>query len=143
MKPGGAANSTEPAWRRRGRVVLALAVVGHVVFGLLRIPHAVIAQRWADVDAFRREGDAAWLLRTARLNGADAIALVRECTGPDAVIAIRGAHEDALEWAPPLLWPRLCCAERALPAGATTFAGRRIADLVLVGDEKTLRVEPR
>jgi len=142
MEPGSATDQTVPRWRGKGLIVLAGAVVVHVVFGMARIPHAVIAQRFADVEGYRSEGDAAWLFRTAKLMGADAITAVRARTGPDAVIPIRGDLEP-LEWVPPLLWPRLCCAVERLPAGARTFAGRPIADLVLVGEGMTLRVESR
>jgi hypothetical protein len=142
MEPGSA-NVTEPAWRGRLVSVLGCLVIAHVLFGVGRIPHAVIAQRWEDVDGYRRDGDAAWLFREAKLEGADAIAAVRARTAPDAVVLFRGDRKGAMEWAPPLLWPRLCCAEERLPAGAKTFAGRPIADLVLVGDENLLRVEAR
>ena len=143
MEPGDATDETEPAWRGKVAAVLGCVVVAHVLFGLFRIPHAVIAQRFEDVAGFRRDGDAAWLFRTAKLEGADAIGLVRARTGPDAVVAFRGDRKGAMEFVPPLLWPRLCCAADRLPAGATTFAGRPIADVVLVGDGLTLRVEAR
>ena len=143
MEAGNATDRTEPAWRNRASAVLGCVVIAHVVFGLCRIPHAVVAQRLEDVAGYRRDGDAAWLFRTAKLEGADAIAAVRARTAPDAVVVFRGDRKGAMEWAPALLWPRLCCAENRLPAGATTFAGRPIADLALVGDRLTLRVEAR
>lgn len=124
-------------------VVLGALVLAHVVFGLLRVPHVVVGRRLLEIADYRREGDAAYVLRTAFLRGADAIAALRRATPADAVIGYRGGQKGALEFAPALLWPRLCCNAAALPAGASTAHGRPIAAQVLVGDGATLRLEPR
>ncbi len=120
-----------------------MLLVTHVAFGLARVPHAVVAKRWREVTACRAEGDAAFILRTAHLTGAEAIVTLRATTPQNAVVAVRGVDKGVLEFAPPLLWPRLCKAEGAIPAGAATDEGRPIAAMVLVAEGKHLRLEAR
>lgn len=121
-----------------------LAAIGlHCAVGVARIPHAVIGKRWAEVAEFGRDGEVEWRLRTARIEGAAAITTLRESTAEDAVVVMRGDLEDAIEFAPALLWPRLCCVETSLPAGADSYLGRPIAPWAIVGDGMLLRLEPR
>jgi hypothetical protein len=122
--------------------LLALLVLAHVAFGLLRVPHAVVARRVRDVQAVADEGYAPFAMQRARLLGADAIETLRAATPPDAVIAVRGDFKGALEFAPALLWPRLCRRAETL-AGMATLSGRPIAAWTLVGDGPALRLEPR
>lgn len=140
--PPRRATAPSTAGARLGACAGALLLL-HVAFGLARVPHAVVVKRWREVAACREEGDAAFILRTAHLTGAEAIAMLRNTTPENAVIAVRGEDKGVLEFAPPLLWPRLCKAEGALPAGAVSAEGRPIAPMVLVAEGKHLRLEAR
>lgn len=124
-------------------LLAGLLVLAHVGFALVRVPHAVVAKRWREVAACRSEGDAAFILRTAHLDGADAIATLRATTAEHAVVPVRGSDKGALEFAPMLLWPRLCKAAGSLPPGVATADGRPIAPWVLVAEGKRLRLEAR
>ncbi|MCA8948531.1 MAG: hypothetical protein KDE27_03465 [Planctomycetes bacterium] len=122
---------------------LAVAVGAHCAFGALRVPHAVIWKRWCEVADYRAEGGVAWRLESAALDGREAIETLLRTTGEDAVVLLRGDPKGAIEYAAPLLWPRLCCVAGAVPAEAETYLGRPIAARVLVGEGRALRLEPR
>ena len=122
---------------------LAVLLIAHAVFGVLRLPGSVVARRLGEIAACAREGHARYTLRLAQQSGSDAIVQLLAATPPDAVVPIRGVRRGAIEFAPGLLWPRLCVDAAALPAGARTAAGRPIAPFVLVGDGAALRLEPR
>lgn len=123
--------------------ILAVLVLLHLVLGLLRLPFSVVGRRLAEVAACEREGHARFVFASARQDGADAIAELLATTPADAVVPIRGLRKGAIEFAPALLWPRLCCDAEALPRGAERHDGRPIAARVLVGDGDRLRLEPR
>ncbi len=124
--------------------LLAGLVVAHVAFGYVRLPASVVGRRLAEVAACRRDGYVPFVLGSAFQGGEDAIAELLATTSPDAVIPIRGLRKGAIEFAPALLWPRLCCATESLPAGAVRTAdGRPIAQQVLVADGASMRLEPR
>ena len=135
--------STSTASSKRVATLIAVGVALHCAFGVLRIPHAVIGKRVADVTAFHREGDVPWLMARARLTGADVILSVRENTAENAVVPVRGLFKGALEYVPALLWPRLCCRAEALAGGASQYLGRPIAPYVIVADGASLLLEPR
>jgi len=135
-QPRGASRVNWATW-------VAVAVVLHCGFGALRIPHAVFGKRWDDAAEFDREGVAAWRLRRARLEGLPAIERLLRTTADSAVVAIGGQFKGALEYVPPLLWPRLCCFRDRLPADATTYLGRPIAEYAVIGEGTTLRLEAR
>jgi len=126
---------------------LAVLLLAHAVFGALRLPGSVVGRRLTAIRACECDGHARYALQQAKLSGADAIATLLATTPPDAVVPIRGVRKGAIEFAPGLLWPRLCVEADALPAGELTSAGRPIAAVVLVGvqvgDGTTLRLEPR
>jgi hypothetical protein len=115
----------------------------HIIWGVSRIPHAVIGKRWRDIAAYHHEGEAAWRLQKGHLDGAQAIHHLREVTAEESIIPISGSTKGALEYAAALLWPRLCCWADQLPAKDQFYAGRPIAPYLLTGDRTTLRVEPR
>jgi len=114
-------------------------VLAHVVFGLLRVPRSVVAKRLAQVAAVEQEGYVPYLFRAAHLEGADAVLDLSASTPPHALIVTRGPLKGALEFAPALLWPRLCLRDGAvLPDDGRPVAGR-----ALVGDRDGLWLEPR
>jgi len=122
---------------------LAVLLLAHAVFGALRLPGSVALRRLTEIRACEGQGRARYALQLAQLDGADAIATLLATTPEDAVVPIRGVRKGAIEFAPGLLWPRLCVEAAVLPAGERTAAGRPIAAVVLVGDGTTLRLEPR
>ena len=117
--------STSSASSKRIATLLAVGVALHCAFGVLRIPHAVIGKRVAD------------------LTGAEVILEVRDNTPENAVVPVRGLFKGALEYVPPLLWPRLCCRVEALAAGASEHLGRPVAPYVIVSDGASLLLERR
>ena len=135
--------STSSASSKRIATLLAVGVALHCAFGVLRIPHAVIGKRVADVTGLQDEGDVSWLMARARLTGAEVILEVRDNTPENAVVPVRGLFKGALEYVPPLLWPRLCCRVEALAAGASEHLGRPVAPYVIVSDGDSLLLERR
>ncbi|HEX5053220.1 MAG TPA: hypothetical protein VFZ65_15705 [Planctomycetota bacterium] len=128
--------------------LLALVSV-HVCWGLARVPTKVLARRLTYIEAFRRDGDAAFLFGDARIQGADAVLWLREHTANDSVLLWRGTETGPIEFAAALLWPRLLVAAGAVD-GATSFAGRSFATgtiagrtgrIVLVAERAALHVE--
>ena len=136
-------NTMEATTRPRWMLWVGVAVVAHCVLGISRIPHAVIGKRWREVAEFQDEGGVAWRLRVANLEGVDVIEELRRTTPPDAVIVTRGAFKGVLEYAPRLLWPRLCCSETLTPADEIRRHDRPIAPVILVSEGGLLRLEQR
>ena len=110
---------------------------------LARVPTSAVLKRHRQVEALREQGDVEWLLSRAGLGGADVIRRVRAETPDDAVVVVRGDFHGALEFAPRLLWPRLCCAQHRLPPGAVSLAGRPVAPLAVIGRGSGLFLESR
>jgi hypothetical protein len=132
--------------------LLGALVLAHVAWGLARVPTRVVARRLDEVEQFRRSGAIDHFLATRHLQGADAVAWVRDRTGPDAVVLWAGDAGGALEFAPAMLAPRLLVDERSCAHGQTTYAGRPIATgtlgattgrIVLVGNGKSIAAEVR
>jgi hypothetical protein len=122
--------------------LLALVAV-HVVHGIARLPHAVLGKRLREIEGYRRDGDVEWLLANARLHGAEALRRVRTSCPEHEAVVLYGPLKGALEFAPALLWPRLCVAADRIPAGAVAHAGHRLHHLGLAGDRTTLRIVER
>lgn len=110
-----------------GPKVLLLCLGGHLLLGLLRLPGRVIGRRIDEIEAYRREGAPQFLLRSARLGGAEAIEWLQRNVPPDAAVLWRWPADGALEFVPALLAPRLLVDERQVPPGATECAGRPLA----------------
>ncbi|MGE3173918.1 MAG: hypothetical protein AB7O97_14935 [Planctomycetota bacterium] len=125
--------------------LLAGLVLGHVVFGLLRVPHAAVARRLEEIDAVETQGRVAFAFesayKAAYRNGADVVQLLLDTTPEDAVVPVRGDFKGALELAVALLWPRLCV--RAEHVSGGVYGDRPVVDRVLVGDGAALRLESR
>lgn len=125
--------------------LLAGLVLGHVVFGLLRVPHAAVARRLEEIDAVETRGRVAFAFesayKAAYRNGAEVVQELLDTTPQDAVVPVRGDFKGALELAVALLWPRLCV--RAEQVSGPVYGDRPVADHVLVGDGGQLRLESR
>lgn len=107
---------------------LLLALLGaHLALGALRVPGKVYGRRIADVEAYRRDGAARFLLDSARLGGADELEWLLAHTADDCVVLWRWPADGALEFAAALLAPRLVVDERKVAPGTVRFAGRPIA----------------
>jgi hypothetical protein len=94
---------------------VVLLLLGHLAWGLVRVPSRAIVRRQADITSYRRLGDAAFLFDDAALRGDDAITWLRAHSTAGQRIAWRGADRGAIEFAAALLWPRLLV---VAPAGA-------------------------
>lgn len=123
--------------RRLGpwRVALLALLSLHVGLGLLRLPGKVWTRRVEEVADYRAKGAARFLLDSAQLGGAAELEWLLANTEPDRVILWRWPADGALEFTGALLAPRLVVDERAVPADAATFAGRRIATGTLPSGE--------
>lgn len=116
----------KPLRRLDLRSLLLLALGAHLLFGLLRLPHAAYHKRMAQIASRRGLGDLAYHLRFSSQSVA-ALAWLRDHTPTDAVVLFRGPWQGALEFAAPLLQPRLLYAEAAMPTGIQTMFGRPLA----------------
>jgi hypothetical protein len=135
------------AWRR----VLELAVVAHIAFGVLRLPHAAWGKRLDQMRALEQRGAIDFHLESY---GSLTVETVRELSllPEDSVVLWRGDHRGPIELVPALLRPRLLYAEAAVPPGATHVLGRPLARqrsgagercIVLVAEGRNLRLEAR
>lgn len=107
---------------------LLLALLGaHIALGVARIPGKVIGRRVDEIEQFRDQGPARYLLGRAQLDGADEIEWLLENTDEDCVVLWRWPAKGALEFVAALIAPRLLVDERHVPEGATRFDGRPIA----------------
>lgn len=122
MAPGNAVLSL-----RRRRRLLALALVllgGHLALGIARLPDRVFARRAADIERFRTEGAAKFLLGNAKLGGADEIAWLQANVQPGDCVLWRGEAQGAMEFVPALLAPALLVGELAVASGGRSYQGR-------------------
>lgn len=88
-----------------------MLLAGHLAIALARIPSDVVGKRGARIAEFHARGAVRFHLDTKWMQGADAVETVLRHSAPHAVVLYRGPHTGALEFVPPLLWPRLLCAE--------------------------------
>jgi hypothetical protein len=119
------------------RLLLAL-LAAHLVLGVVRLPGRVWAQRVEEVGQYRELGAARFLLDRAKIGGADVIEWLLANTAADSVVLWRPPHDGALEFASALLAPRLLVLDGEVPAGATTFVGRHIAQGTVPSGERGL-----
>lgn len=109
-------------------VVLALVLlIGHLALAVARLPGKVWGRRFADVAAYRAQGAAEFLLRRAKLGGADVLGWLLRHTPAHVAVLWRWPADGALEFAASLLAPRLLVDERLVPSGAMAHAGRELA----------------
>lgn len=143
-----------PSPRLRWPLLLTLLLAGHVVFGAVRLPGKVWGERLADIQAYHQQGAPRFFLATEHLHGAAAIEWLLANTAPDSAVVWRGDSKGALEFAQPLLWPRLLIADPAHPLPDGRYEGRPLARLrqqdgspgpvlALVGERTDLRLEAR
>ncbi len=112
---------------RRGGAVLLLLLLAHLALGVARLPGKVWSRRCAEIEGYRQQGAARYLLGSARLDGAAAIEWLCANVPPDAAVQWRLPADGALEFVAALIAPRLCVDERHVPAGAESYAGRPLA----------------
>jgi hypothetical protein len=122
---------------KRLPALLAALLVGHLAFGLCRVPMVTVARRAQEIADYQREGDIAYAMRTSHLRGAEALAELRRTAPPATDIAVHGDSKGALEFAPALLWPHLCRREHPDPNKPPILASHS-----LVADADGLRLDP-
>jgi hypothetical protein len=110
-------------WRR----LLLLAFLAHLGIVVARIPHAVIAKRIQEVNGFRSRGAVRHHLDNRWRSGARAIEWIHHHVALDEVVLYSGERKGAMEFVPPLIFPRLLVEARLVPMDATSHAGRPIA----------------
>lgn len=124
--PAMVAGDAVPVLRRRRRL-LALALLllgGHLVLGIARLPDRVLARRTADIERYRSEGAAKFLLGNAKLRGAEEIEWLQANVQPGDCVLWRGESQGAMEFVPALLAPALVVGEHAVASGGRSYHGR-------------------
>lgn len=106
-----------PVTPSRWSTALLALLLGHLAWGLLRLPTRVVPRRLHEIEAYQRLGAAPFLFADADLQGAAAIAWLCTHTAPDQRIAWRGVDRGAIEFAAALVWPRLLVRAQAAPGG--------------------------
>ncbi|MFT4516429.1 MAG: hypothetical protein ACI89X_000837 [Planctomycetota bacterium] len=138
--------------RPNGAAIACTLILAHIAWGLVRVPSRVIIRRLDDVDAYREEGAAAYLLGANGLAGKEAIEWLLNNTPADSVVLWSGENMGALEFAPDLIAPRLLVRASKPAAGQTHYAGLPIAQYTwqgrsgaatLVGRDDALFLEVR
>jgi hypothetical protein len=146
------------AWRRLVAALglpapLALLVVGHVGFGLVRFPVGAIQKRAESVAEWRRLGADGWCFRKADAETRAVARWLVEQVGPRDLVRYDGSQQGALQLLAPLLCPALLVhhgSDAAWPAGRPEFAPRTPwgdpppgTVHVVVGSLGALRIEHR
>ena len=136
--------------RPSGAAITCTLILTHIAWGLVRIPGKVIARRHDDVRSYRKAGAATFLLDASGLRGVRAIEWLHKNTPVDSVVLWSGEGMKAMEFADPLLSPRLIVHASAAQAGQTHYAKLPIAqyeqgdhsgNAVLVGGADGLHLE--
>lgn len=121
-----------------GGIVLLALLFLHLAIGIGRLPGKVWARRLHEIEQYRQQGAARFLLDSAQLGGTDVLEWLLANTADDSVVLWRWPADGALEFAAALLAPRLVVDDREVPGGATTFAGRQIASGTVPSGERGL-----
>lgn len=117
--------------------IVALTLLGaHLLLGVGRVPGKVYGDRFDEIERYRDNGAATFLMTGAVPNGPAEIDWLREHTPERCVLLWRWPADGALEFAAALLGPRLVVDERVVPAGATTFLDLPIATGELPSGER-------
>lgn len=127
--PGMAVGNAVLILRRRRRL-LALALLllgGHLALGIARLPDRVFARRAADIERYRSEGAAKFLLGNAKLRGAEELEWLQANVQPGECVLWRGDAQGAMEFVPALLAPALVIGEHAVASGGRSYRGRPLA----------------
>lgn len=86
-------------------------MLGHLLIATARVPLDVFAKRWRRIDDYRRQGPVRFYLDTKEHDGAAAVDWILQHAPTDSVVLYRGASSGAIEFVPPLIYPRLLYAE--------------------------------
>ncbi|MEZ5966295.1 MAG: hypothetical protein R3F56_20835 [Planctomycetota bacterium] len=141
-------------WRR----ICGALALGHLAIAAARVPFDVYGKRWRRIAELRQRGEVRFFLDTKEHDGAAAVDWILQHTQSDTVVLHRGATSGAVEFVPPLIYPRLLYAECWVagdgsiplhrPVASGPIDGRR-ATAVLVcepeqrGKVQRLRIEAR
>lgn len=120
-----------------------LLLAGHLLLGLVRIPHAVFGKRAAEAALYQRVGRVRYLLDNRYHKGFEAVEWLLRNTPPDSVILWRGEPKGSFELVADLVFPRLLYESWRVQPGNRTIHGRPIASRVLVGLGTDLELVPR
>lgn len=116
----------------RTRILLALLGL-HLLWVGVRVPYSVGFRRIAEVRSFQERGSTSSFLGSGHLRGAAIVEWIRANTAEDSIVLYDGPRPGALEFVPPLLFPRLLVADHSIAPGAVTWNGRAIARGTLDG----------
>jgi hypothetical protein len=108
------------------------------------VPFEVVGKRWRRIEEFRGRGPVEFFLATKQHDGAAAVHWILDHVPRDGVVLHRGAISGAIEFVPPLIWPRLLYAESWVAGDGSIPLSRPLARGPIGGKEATavLRCEP-
>ena len=115
------------------QILLLVVLVGHLLLGLLRIPHAVVNKRGDEIALHGKVGHVSYLLDTKHHKGAAQVEWLLANTPEDSVILWRGEYKGSFELVAHLVYPRLLYEESRVAPGVDTIHDRKVAAKVLVG----------
>gem|GEM_PF-3399389 len=115
---------------------------GQILFGLSRLPHAVLWKRWHRIEQMRAKGPLEFHLGFVDLDTREAIRRLREETAKNSVILFHGSWRGPIEFAAPLLYPRVLLSAHRLPdLRLRTFMGRPVGRLDFGGKKEVVLLE--
>ncbi|MEO0481665.1 MAG: hypothetical protein AAF196_19510 [Planctomycetota bacterium] len=128
---------------RPSAIVLALCAA-QVAWTATGVPKKAIGRRVDQIEAHQRDGGP---FRLCSEQSAAVLKELRDTTPPDAVIPVIGSARGDMEFAPALLWPRLCVFEldeaQRVRVPIRRFEDSDPAPIRLRGEgRRSLRLEP-
>ncbi|MHC5063874.1 MAG: hypothetical protein ACYTG5_07855 [Planctomycetota bacterium] len=124
-----------PDKQRRWPSFLLLILIGHVLWGAVRIPSRVYERRLDKIGEYLDRGPALYHLDNDHRKGGDIIEKLLAETSEDCVILWRGNWKGVVEFIPFLIAPRLLVEAGRVPAGADQYLDRPIARGALASGE--------
>ncbi len=116
-----------PTKTARWPTFLCAILLGHILWGSIRIPGRVYGRRMDNIERYLESGAPAYHLGNNHRQGARIIEKLLAETSPDAVILWRGEWKGCVEFVPLLIAPRLLVEDWRVPADARQFLDRPIA----------------
>ena len=124
-RPGGG--------RPRGLLLIAAALVVHLLFCAQRLPLKALPARLESVAQLSRVGPVAYHLRDEPVASLEVVEFLIANTPEDCVLLFSGEDRGTLELVNALLAPRLLYIEATVPQGASSVHGRPLARARLAG----------
>lgn len=112
-------------------------MLAHLAIAAVRVPIDVFAKRWRRIAEYRQKGAVRFHLDTKEHEGAEAVEWILDHAPPESVVLHRGATSGAIEFVPPLIWPRLLYGEAWVAGDGSLPLGRAPASGPIEGRVRT------